>query len=46
VRVDEGVVDSDDVDVIVLDGVPEDDTANATEAVDSDLRPIRSIASS
>lgn len=34
---DEGVVDGDDLDIGVLDGVAEDDTANATEAVDADL---------
>lgn len=33
----EGVVDSDDLDVGVLDSVAEDDTTDATEAVDADL---------
>jgi hypothetical protein len=37
VSLNEGVVDSDDLDVGVLDGVAENDTANATEAVDADL---------
>ena len=36
-RLDEGVVYGHDVDVLVLDGVPEDDTSNAAEAIDSDL---------
>lgn len=34
---DEGVVDGDNLDIGVLDGVAEDDAADATEAVDSDL---------
>jgi hypothetical protein len=33
----EGIVDSDDVDVIVLNGISEDDTTNAAETVDTDL---------
>lgn len=37
VSLNEGVVDSDDLDLGVLDGVAENDTANATEAVDADL---------
>lgn len=36
-RLNEGVVDSDDLNVGVLDGVAEDDTSNAAEAVDADL---------
>jgi hypothetical protein len=32
VRVDEGVVDGDDIDVTVLDGVSEDDTSDSTES--------------
>lgn len=35
--VNERVVDGDDVDVIVLDGVTEDNATDATEAVDSNL---------
>lgn len=34
----EGIVDSDDVDVIVLNGISEDNTTNAAETVDTDLR--------
>jgi hypothetical protein len=37
VGLNEGVVDSNDLDVAVLDGVAEDDTSNTTEAVDADL---------
>jgi len=33
----EGIVDSDDVDIIMLDGISEDDTTNTTEAIDSNL---------
>lgn len=33
----EGVVDSDNIDVVKLDGIAEDNASNATEAVDSDL---------
>lgn len=33
----EGVVDGDNLDVVVLDGVAEDDTANAAETVDANL---------
>jgi hypothetical protein len=38
VGLDEGIVDSDDVYIVVLDGVAKDNSANTTEAVDSDLR--------
>lgn len=34
---DEGVVDGDNLDVGVLDGVAEDNATDATEAVDSNL---------
>lgn len=37
VRLNEGVVDGDDLDIGVLDGVAEDDSANATETVNADL---------
>lgn len=37
VRLNEGVVDGDDLDVLELGGVAEDDSANATESVDADL---------
>lgn len=37
VGLNERVVDGDDVDVIVLNGVSEDDTTNAAETVDSNL---------
>ena len=37
VRVDEGVVDGDDIDISVLNGVSEDDTSDSTESVDSDV---------
>jgi hypothetical protein len=37
VSLNERVVDSDDLDVGVLDSVAEDDAANATEAVDANL---------
>lgn len=37
VGLDEGIVDGNDLDVVVLDRVAEDDTANTTEAVDTDL---------
>jgi hypothetical protein len=33
----EGVVHSDDLDIVVLDGIAEDNAANATETVDADL---------
>lgn len=36
-RLNEGIVDSDDLDIGVLDGVAEDDTANTTETVDANL---------
>jgi hypothetical protein len=34
---DERVIDSDDLDIAVLDGVAEDDTANSAEAIDANL---------
>jgi len=37
VGLDERVVDSNDLDIVVLDSVAEDDSSNTTEAVDSDL---------
>jgi hypothetical protein len=37
VRLNEGVVDSNNLDVGVLDGIAEDDTADTTETVDADL---------
>jgi hypothetical protein len=37
VRLNEGVVDSNNLDLGVLDGVAEDDTADATETVDANL---------
>lgn len=33
----ERIVDGDDVDIIVLDGIAEDDTTNAAESVDANL---------
>jgi len=33
----EGIVDGDDVDVVVLNGISEDETTNAAETVDTDL---------
>lgn len=36
-RLNERVVDSNNLDVGVLDGVAEDDTADTTETVDADL---------
>jgi hypothetical protein len=33
----ERIVDSDDFDVIVLDGISEDDTTNAAETIDANL---------
>jgi hypothetical protein len=36
-RVNERIIDSYDVNVIVLDGIPEDDTSNTTEAIDANL---------
>jgi hypothetical protein len=33
----ERIVDSDDVDIIVLNSISEDDTTDTTEAVDSNL---------
>lgn len=35
--INEGVVDGDNFNVVVLDGVAEDDTANAAETVDANL---------
>jgi len=35
--VNEGIVDGNDVDIIVLNSIAEDNAANTTEAVDSDL---------
>jgi len=43
VNLNEGVVDSDNVDVVVLNGISEDDTANTTETVDTDLERIVSF---
>jgi hypothetical protein len=37
VWLDEWIVDSDDLDVVELDGIAEDDTSNTSETVDSDL---------
>lgn len=37
VRLNEGVIDGDNVDVVVLNGIAEDDTTDTTEAVDADL---------
>jgi hypothetical protein len=37
VWLNEGVVDGDNVDVIVLNGIAEDDATDTTEAVDADL---------
>jgi hypothetical protein len=37
VRLNERIVDSNNLDVGVLDGVAEDDTADTTETVDADL---------
>ena len=37
VRLNEWIIDSDNVNIIVLDGVSEDDTANSAETVDTDL---------
>jgi hypothetical protein len=37
VGLDEGVVDRDDFNVAMLDGIAEDDATDATEAVDSHL---------
>lgn len=35
--VNEGVVDSDNIDITVLDGIAKDDTANAAKTVDTSL---------
>jgi hypothetical protein len=37
VDLNEGVVDGDNVDVVVLDSISEDDTTNTTETVDANL---------
>jgi len=37
VWLNEWIVDSDDLDVVELNGIAEDDTSNASETVDSDL---------
>jgi hypothetical protein len=37
VGLNEGVVDSNDINLVVLDGIAEDDTTDTTEAVDSHL---------
>ena len=37
VGLNEGIVDGNDLDIGVLDGIAENNAANATEAVDSDL---------
>jgi hypothetical protein len=34
---DEGVVDGDDIDFIILDGISEDNTADTAETVDANL---------
>ena len=36
-NLNEGVVDGDNVDVVVLNGIAEDDTADTTETVDANL---------
>lgn len=36
-RLNEGVVDGNDLDITVLDGVAEDDATNAAKAVDANL---------
>jgi hypothetical protein len=36
-RLNEWIVDSNDIDILVLNGITEDDTTNTTEAIDSDL---------
>ncbi len=36
-RVNERIIDSYDVDVVVLNGISEDDASNTTEAVDTNL---------
>jgi hypothetical protein len=37
VWLNEWIVNSDDVDIVVLDGIAEDNATNTTEAIDSDL---------
>jgi hypothetical protein len=37
VWLNERIVHSNDIDLVVLDGIAEDDSPNATEAIDSDL---------
>ena len=34
-QLDEGIIDSDDLDIIMLDGVAEDDAADTPKAVDT-----------
>jgi hypothetical protein len=36
-RINERIIDSYDVDVIVLDGISEDNTSDTTEAINADL---------
>lgn len=36
-RLNEWIVNGDNVNIIVLNGVPEDDTSNTTEAIDSNF---------
>lgn len=38
VQLDEGIVDGDDFDVVVLDRIAEDDAPDTTEPVDADFR--------
>jgi hypothetical protein len=40
VWLDEWVVDRNNVDIVMLDGIAEDDPSNTTEAVDSDLEKL------
>ncbi len=37
VGLDEGIVHSDDLDIVVLDGIAEDNAADTTKTVDADL---------
>jgi hypothetical protein len=37
VRLNEGIIDGNDVDVIVLNGISEDNTPNTAEAIDANL---------
>jgi len=41
-RLNKGIVDGDDLDVLMLEGVAEDNTSNAAEAIDADLQRWRS----